>query len=134
MEKTLFQKIADREIPGNFVYEDDRVFAILDISPVNIGHTLVIPKKPWQNIYEIPEEDFGYLMNITREIAKKIKIGLNADGVNIIMNNDSAAGQVIFHTHIHIIPRYVGDGHMHWHGARKYNDGEQVEVIAKINS
>lgn len=134
MEKTLFQKITDREIPADFVYEDEQVFAILDINPVNIGHTLVIPKNPWQNIYEIPEADFGYLMQVTQKIAKKIKNNLGAEGINIIMNNDSAAGQLIFHAHIHVIPRYTGDGHMHWKGARKYNEGEQAEVIAKINS
>lgn len=132
MEKTLFQKIADREIPADFVYEDEQVFAILDINPVNIGHTLVIPKNPWQNIYEIPGADFGYLMQVAQKIAQKIKTELSADGINIIMNNESSAGQIIFHAHVHVIPRYKGDGHLHWKGSRSYNDGEQSEIVSKI--
>ncbi|OGI72289.1 hypothetical protein A3J61_02160 [Candidatus Nomurabacteria bacterium RIFCSPHIGHO2_02_FULL_38_15] len=132
MEKTIFEKIIDNEIPAQIIYEDDRVIGILDTNPVNIGHTLVIPKYPWANIYEIPAEDFGYAMQITQMLAIKIKSALDAEGINIIMNNDSVAGQVVFHAHIHIVPRYTGDGHQHWHGARKYEDGEAELVAEKI--
>lgn len=132
MEKTIFQKIIDREIPATIVYEDDNFIAILDINPVNIGHTLVIPKHPWANMYEMPAEDFGHMMQVVHILGVKIKDTLEADGINIIMNNDPAAGQVVFHAHVHIIPRYVGDGHEHWHGARNYNDGEAEMVADKI--
>jgi histidine triad (HIT) family protein len=131
MEKTIFQKIVDREIPAKFVYEDDRVFAILDIHPVNIGHTLVIPKQPWKNIYEIPSEDFEYLMHIVQKLAQKIKTGLNAEGVNIIMNNEF--GQLMKdHAHIHIIPRRHDDGLADWPGSYVYTEGEKEEVTTKI--
>lgn len=132
MEKTIFQKIIDREIPAHIVYEDDRVIVILDAKPINIGHTLVIPKKPWVNIYEVPKEEFGYAMQIVKLVAEKIKTALNADGINIVMNNDLAAGQLVFHAHIHVIPRYEGDGFENWHGKRLYHDGEKDEVLAKI--
>jgi histidine triad (HIT) family protein len=132
MEKTIFQKIIDREIPATIVYEDDNFIAILDINPVNIGHTLVIPKHPWVNMYEMPAEDFDHMMQVAHMLGVKIKNTLEADGVNIIMNNDAAAGQVVFHAHVHIIPRYTGDGHEHWHGARGYNEGEAEMIADKI--
>ena len=132
MEKTIFQKIIDREIPATIIYEDDNFIAILDISPVNIGHTLVIPKNPWANMYEMPAEDFGHMMQVAHMLGVKIKDTLEADGINIIMNNDPAAGQAVFHAHVHIIPRYVGDGHELWQGTRGYNEGEAEMIADKI--
>lgn len=132
METCLFCKIVSGEIPCTKVYEDDTVLAFLDIHPVNIGHTLVIPKKHYPNLYETPNETLAHMMIIVRKISIAIKKALNTDGINIEMNNDSTAGQIIFHTHIHIVPRFQGDGFTNWNGSRDYREGETVQVAEKI--
>lgn len=134
MENCLFCKIVAGEIPSTKVYEDDTVFAFLDIRPVNIGHVLIVPKVHSSNLYETADETAAHMMIVAKKLAIAVKKALNADGINIEMNNDSAAGQIIFHTHLHIIPRFEGDGFMHWHGARGYNEGEADEVALKIQS
>lgn len=128
----LFCKIIAGEIPCTKIYEDDTVLAFLDINPVNIGHTLVIPKAHHINLYETPNDDLAHMMPVIKKLSIAIKSALNADGINIEMNNDTTAGQLIFHTHIHIIPRFQGDGFTHWHGTRGYNEGEMEEVGEKI--
>ncbi|MCK4386623.1 MAG: HIT family protein [Candidatus Pacebacteria bacterium] len=125
----LFCKIVAGEIPANKVYEDKNFLAFLDVNPVNQGHTLIIPKKHSRNILEIDDETFKEMMPIVKKLSEKIKTALNADGINIIINNEPAAGQIIFHTHIHIIPRFANDGLRHWPGG-KYTEGE-AEIIAK---
>ena len=105
----LFCKIIKGEIPSSKVYEDERVFAFLDIGPINKGHTLVIPKKHVTNIFDIETEDLDALSEAVRKIAPAVKKALDADGVNIMSSNGEAAGQVIMHSHIHIIPRFKGD-------------------------
>jgi histidine triad (HIT) family protein len=102
----IFCKIIRNEIPAVKIYEDNETLAFLDINPDTKGHTLIIPKNHHENIYSIPVETWC-LMNITaQKLAIAIKNSLSADGINIIMNNESAAHQLIFHGHIHIIPRY----------------------------
>jgi histidine triad (HIT) family protein len=128
-EKTIFQKILSGEIPGQKIYEDGHTFAILDIQPDNPGHTLVISKEPYKNIYETPDEVAGALMISAKKIAAAVKKAVNADGIKIIMNNEPAAGQVVFHDHIHIVPRFENDN---WPQTYKYKDGEMEEVAAKI--
>lgn len=132
MTDCLFCKIIAGEIPSTKIYEDDNVLAFLDIRPVNIGHTLVIPKVHHMNLYETPDEDLSHMIAVVKKLSIAIKSALNADGINIEMNNDPVAGQIIFHTHIHIIPRFQGDGFTHWHGARGYNEGETDTVSTKI--
>lgn len=132
MNTCLFCKIIDGEIPAEKVYEDDIVFAFLDIHPVNIGHTLVIPKAHFANLYETPNETLAHMMVVVKKLSLAIKEALHADGINIEMNNDPIAGQIIFHTHLHIVPRFSGDGFTHWHGARDYHEGEAYEISEKI--
>lgn len=134
MDSCLFCKIVVGEIPCTKVYEDDTVFAFLDIHPVNIGHTLIVPKVHSVNLYETPDETVAHMMVVAKKLSIAIKKGMNADGVNIEMNNEPVAGQIIFHTHLHIIPRFKGDGFTHWHGARGYEDGEADEVSKKIQN
>ena len=81
----------------------------MSIQPINVGHTLVIPKKHYENIYEIPEEEISQLYKRVKKIAKAVKTAVEAEGIRIIQNNDKAAGQVIFHMHVHIIPMYNKD-------------------------
>ena len=102
----IFCKIVNGEIPSAKVYEDEDVFAFLDISQVTKGHTLIIPKKHAENIYETDEELASQLFARVPKIANAIKKVYNPVGINILNNNGAAAGQSVFHIHIHIIPRY----------------------------
>lgn len=129
----IFCKIIKRKIPASIIYEDEDVISFLDIFPVNIGHSLVIPKKHFENIFETPEDILGKMMIASKKIAKAIKEQLKTKGTNIVINNEKAAGQLVFHVHIHVIPRFDGDGFEHWHGKRPYAEGEEKEVTKKLS-
>lgn len=135
MEDTLFQKIAKGELPSWKVYEDEQALAILDIYPVNKGHVIVVPKEVYANVYEIPEALFMHLMAVAKRVAKAVKEGMAADGVNIIMNNEPAAGQLITnHAHIHIVPRFADDGLKNWPSKESYQEGEKESIAEKIRN
>ena len=134
MTDCLFCKIIAGKIPSIKIYEDDIVLAFLDIHPVNIGHTLIIPKIHAVNLYDTPDTTLAHMMSVVKKLSIAIKSAVSADGINIEMNNDSVAGQIIFHTHMHIVPRFSSDGFTHWNGARGYNDREMAEVAKKISS
>lgn len=102
----LFCNIIEGKIPAAKVYEDEHVFAFMDISQVTTGHTLVIPKTHVQDIYELPEDTASELFARVPKIAKAVKKAYKPLGINILNNNEIAAGQSVFHFHIHIIPRY----------------------------
>lgn len=105
----IFCKIVSNEIPSVKVYEDDRVFAFMDINPLNDGHILVIPKAHAATIYEITEADFLAVTSATHKLAAAVKKALNPDGINLMQLNERAANQVVPHLHIHIVPRWSGD-------------------------
>ena len=107
-EHCIFCKIARQEEPASRIYEDGKVLAFLDMRPVGEGHTLVIPKKHYENIHEIPEEEIANLFKIVKKLASAIKESMKADGLSVVQNNGRAAGQDVFHVHVHIIPRYEG--------------------------
>ena len=128
----IFCKIINNELPSLKIYEDKTVLAFLDINPINIGHTLVVPKKHFRNIYDLPEE----ITTHVTKIAKKISIAfkkIGTDGTNISINNEKAAGQIIFHFHIHVIPRFIKDNLSPW-PAKKPKEGELKKVAKKIIS
>jgi len=104
----IFAKILRGELPCHKVYEDDRAFAFLDIMPRAPGHTLVIPKSPARNILDVSPEDFAYVMQVAQRIAKIAMRVFAADGVTLQQFNEPAGGQVVFHLHVHIIPRKEG--------------------------
>ena len=106
----LFCKIANKEIDSKIVYEDEFSVAFLDINPSQKGHLLVIPKKHYQNLNEIPEEEIVKLFEIVKKMTILLKEKLNVSSFNIGWNHGKDAGQVINHLHIHIIPRYLNDG------------------------
>ncbi|MFH1402322.1 MAG: HIT domain-containing protein [Patescibacteria group bacterium] len=133
MNDCLFCKIVAGEIPVVKVYEDKEFLAFLNATPVGKGHTLVIPKTHSRNILETDDKTLQKLIIIVKKLSNKIKKGLNADGVNIIINNELSAGQIIFHTHIHIIPRFAGDGLKHWAG-KKLQETETKIIAEKIKS
>lgn len=106
----IFCKIAGGEIPSATLYEDEEFRVMLDIGPATRGHALILPKKHCANIYEMPEALVGKAFALAKKTAEALGRGLKADGVNILQNNGEAAGQTVFHFHIHVIPRYQGDG------------------------
>ena len=103
-EKTIFEKIIDREIPADIIYEDEKHLAFLDIQPFEKGHILVIPKKAFETIFEMPEENFLELQKVVFKLAQKIHKEIGG-GLNILQNNLEIAGQVVPHVHFHLIPR-----------------------------
>ncbi|MCK4918615.1 MAG: HIT domain-containing protein [Candidatus Pacebacteria bacterium] len=134
MDDCLFCKIVAEEIPSHKIYEDEKFLAFLDINPINKGHILVIPKKHSRNILEMKDSLSGELMILVKKLATHIKNKLNADGINITINNEADAGQIIFHTHIHIIPRFKNDGFKHWNGiAYPKGEAEKIQSILKLN-
>ena len=133
MTDTIFGKLIRRQIPAEIIYEDADTLAFLDITPVNPGHTLVIPKEPVRNVLDIDPLRWGKVMETVRILAPKIKEATNASGINIIMNNEPAAGQVVFHAHVHIVPRFESDGRKNWHGDA-YPDGVAKEIAEKIRA
>lgn len=106
----IFCKIANGEIPSTTVYEDDMFRVILDLSPATEGHALILPKQHMANIYEMDETTAQKVFVLASHIATAMKKALNCDGINIVQNNGEAAGQTVFHFHMHIIPRYINDG------------------------
>ena len=134
MDDCIFCKIVTGEIPAHKVYENGEVLAFLDIKPKNHGHTLVIPKKHYRNILDIPEETWLSMMKTVHLLAPIIKKSMNADGINLSMNNEPAAYQDVFHAHMHIIPRIHGDPYRPWAGTAHYKEGEAEKAAEKIRS
>lgn len=124
-------KIVRHEIPANIVYEDEETIAFLDVKPVNPGHTLVIPKKFAKNIFDVDETTLSAVMRTVQKISRSLRETLRAEGVNVHINNEVAAGQAVFHLHVHVIPRFSNDGLEHWHG-KEYTEGQAAEIAEKI--
>ena len=131
MADCIFCKIIAGDLPSYKVYEDDVTVAFLDIHPVNAGHTLVVPKKHSHNIFDIAPDDWRAVAETGRKVAIAIEKGLNADGVNLAMNNREHAGQVVPHPHLHVIPRFKGDG-LKLMPQRQYREHEADETLQKI--
>ncbi len=106
MSDCIFCQIVSGQIPSSKVYEDEEVLAFLDITQVTKGHTLVIPKHHYRNMLEMDAEAASSLFARVPKIAKQLQEKLGASGVNIINNNEEAAGQTVFHTHVHLLPRF----------------------------
>jgi histidine triad (HIT) family protein len=104
----IFAKILRGELPAHKVYEDDKSFSFLDIMPRAPGHTLVIPKAPVRTLLDIAPEDLAHLIKVTQRIARAAVTTVSADGLTIQQFNEAAGGQLVFHMHIHVIPRKAG--------------------------
>lgn len=129
----LFCSIADGSIPSHTVYETESVQAFLDITPTTPGHVLVIPKGHAENLFDAPMELMRPVFEVVHRLVPVVRAAAEAEGVNIVMNNGKAAGQVIFHPHIHLIPRHEGDGLEGWHGVAR-SEGDLVEDATKIRA
>ena len=108
-EQTIFTKIINREIPAHIVYEDDTVVAFLDNNPNNLGHTLVVPRQPFVNIFDAQPEVMAHIMKIGQLVGQALVSTPLATGINLIMNNGADAGQEVFHAHLHVVPRLPDD-------------------------
>ncbi len=130
---TVFEMIRDGAIPSVKLYEDDICFVILDLSPVNKGHALVISKEAKPTFDSVPAETLYHMMDIAKKVDRKMRDVLHADGTNILINNGPASGQEVPHLHIHVIPRYEGDGKtFSFPSKEKYEEGEMAQYGEKL--
>lgn len=129
---TIFSQIIAGDLPCYKVYEDEHVLAFLDINPIQPGHTLVIPKNPSIDGLSCPPEDLARIIIVGQKIAAALMDTTKCDGVNFLMNNCEAAGQKVFHTHLHIIPRMTDDGVYDEPLPGEYESGEAEGLAASI--
>lgn len=133
MNDCLFCKIARKEIPATVIHENDRTLCFLDIKPVNPGHVLVVPKKHFDDYASTSEEALREMAVIAKRLGKAVMSALGAPGFNIAVNNGRVAGQLVDHVHLHVIPRFEGDGYELWHG-EAYKEGEMATVADKLKT
>jgi histidine triad (HIT) family protein len=125
----IFAKILRGEIPCVKIYEDDKTFAFMDVMPQAEGHTLVVPKEDAENIFELSPEGAAALIQTAKKIARAVKQATGAPGVMLVQLNGKAAGQSVFHIHMHVIPRHAGiDLEFH---ERNMTPAEQLEPLAQ---
>ena len=129
MSDCIFCKIANGEIPSATIYEDEDFRVILDIFPASKGHALIIPKKHFADLYEISEEQIQKVAVLAKRLGIKMKEALGFDGLNLVQNNDEAAGQTVFHFHFHLIPRYDNDDvKIEW-ASKELSEEDKKELI-----
>ncbi len=131
-EDCIFCKIANGQIPSSTVYEDEDFRVILDVAPAAKGHSLILPKQHSDNLWELGEEERKKVLDIAAKVSKGQKKALSCDGVNLLQNNGLAAGQSVFHFHMHLIPRYTDDNmDIPW-ACLSYGEGEAEQICASI--
>ena len=126
-EHCVFCRIARGEAYASRIYEDDDVMAFLDARPVNEGHTLVISRKHYENVFEIPDEELAKIHRVAKKVAAAVMKSEKAEGIRILQNNGKAANQVIFHFHVHIIPEYEGQDR---YRPRETAEQDELEKVA----
>ncbi len=129
----IFCKIIDGVIPSTKLYEDEEFVIMLDIGPASFGHALIIPKNHYANIFEMPEELLSKSIGLAKTWGEKIVKALGADGLNLVQNNGLAAGQTVFHYHLHLIPRYKEDQVGELWKPGSLNDEQRREILAKLS-
>jgi histidine triad (HIT) family protein len=127
----IFCHIIRKEAPANEVYEDQQVVVFLSNRPVNEGHTLVVPKKHYENIFEIPEDEAAYLFRVAKRVAFAVRTAIATEGIRIVQNNGWAAGQVVFHLHVHVIPMEPNDNFVHGKVFRDHTNSRGSEELQK---
>lgn len=128
-DNCLFCRLLQGEIPSAAVYENEHVYAFLDINPIAKGHVLVVPKEHAETLFDIRPALDAALLDAMRRVGRAVMLATGAEGLNVIQNNYKAAGQEVPHVHWHLVPRHVGDGHSPWpHG--NYADQEEMRAIA----
>ncbi|MGO5053006.1 HIT family protein [Lachnospiraceae bacterium LCP25S3_G4] len=130
----IFCKIANGDIPSATLYEDELFRVILDVSPATKGHALILPKAHYANIYEIDDEVASKAIILAKKMIMQLTDILKCDGYNIVQNNGVAAGQTVFHFHMHLIPRYEDDKIGLGWIAGKLMEEDKEEIISKLNN
>lgn len=131
-DNCIFCKLANGIIPTRSIYEDETFKVIMDASPATKGHALILPKEHAANIYELPEETAGKAFILAKKLSTDMTKKLNCDGFNIVQNNGEAAGQTVFHFHMHLIPRYADDAQkINWE-PRTFSDDIMDEIQKKL--
>ena len=131
-ENCIFCKLANGDIPTSTLYEDEDFRVILDASPASKGHALIIPKEHYANLYELDDELAGKAMILAKKMITKLTDVLGCDGYNLVQNNGPAAGQTVFHFHLHMIPRYEGDNvGMGWNMG-ELTEEDKEDILSKI--
>ena len=130
-DNCIFCKIINGEIPSHVLYEDEQFKVILDVAPAAKGHALIIPRRHYANLYELPEDMAADAMRLARRMMTTMTQKLGCDGFNIVQNNGEVAGQTVFHFHMHLIPRYHNDGEILKYIAGE-PDREELEQIRRI--
>ena len=120
----IFCAIAEKHAPAEIVFETDKTVSFLDVNPMNYGHVLVVPKEHFADLTAVPDELIPELFQTAQKVAVAMVDALKADGFNIVLNNGRAAGQSVFHSHIHVIPRYNTDNFGIKLHLKKYPEGE----------
>ncbi|MCX8194026.1 MAG: HIT family protein [Candidatus Pacearchaeota archaeon] len=133
-KECVFCKIIQGKIPCYKIHENKKFLSFLDISPINKGHTLLIPKKHLETVLDINERDFSEMMRVAKKLSKAIIKATKADGFELCINNKKAAGQVIPHLHLHIMPRFDGDGLKFDWPTKRYSQEEMQKIAAKIKN
>jgi len=131
MNDCIFCKIIKGDITADKIFENEKVLAFLDINPVNLGHTLIIPKDHYDNLEQTPDEIACEMIKVAKKIGFTLKEAIGADGFNLQVNNGEAAGQVVKHIHLHIMPRFALDGLKLWPG-RETSGEERADAAKKI--
>ena len=128
----IFCKIIENKIPCTKIYENEKVLAFLDIAPVNFGHTLVMPKKHFETLMDVENDILCETTKVTKKISMAVMKAMKAQGINIGMNNYKAAGQLVPHFHVHIMPRFENDGlKLDWPTKKDSDMGKTAEKIKK---
>ena len=131
-ENRIYCKIAAGEIPSATLYEDDDFRVILDLGPASKGHALILPKNHYRNLYDIDDEVASKAILLAKKMITKLTDVLNCDGYNIVQNNEEAAGQTVFHFHMHMIPRYKNDTvGLGWHMG-ELSEADKNEILEKL--
>ena len=134
-DNCVFCKIIKGQIPSSKIYEDDYSLAFLDIGPFTKGHSIVVPKNHYVNLLDFPEDEMKNYFSALKKVTTKIKVNLEADGVNIMQNNFKAAGQVVNHLHFHVIPRWKNDRAFPIRVKKlELSEEELSEILKKINT
>jgi len=133
MPDCIFCKINAKKIPVDIIFEDEKLAVFLDMKPVHPGHTLIISKKHYANLEELPEEELIAMIKMVKKIGKIVKQNLGYEGYNVVVNNDPVALQTVHHCHFHVIPRVADDG-FKFLDQKEYKEGEQAKYHNKIKS
>ena len=128
----IFCRIANGEIPSNTVYEDAYFRAILDLSPATKGHTLILPKDHFDDLFSADEATMERLLKTAQKIGAGMMKSLHCDDINVVQNNGAVAGQTVRHLHVHLIPRYEGDGQIVTWKQNESDPDEQKKIAAEI--